>query len=130
MMRGLLYGWHGNVEKLTERNRYFRKVLFTGKHEQVVLMALGPGEEIGNEVHHDTDQFFRVESGRAQFVVANGKKRFAVGSGGAVVIPAGTYHNVKNVSKLPLKLYTIYAPPEHPAGTIDKTKADAIRRGD
>lgn len=115
----------GSIEKTTEKNKFFRKVIFTGKHLQLVLMNLQPKEEIGNEVHRKVDQFFRIEEGRAKFVF-NGSEAHLVGAGGAVVVPAGTYHNVINTSSTqPLKLYTIYTPPEHPDGTVNKTKADA-----
>jgi len=115
----------GHIEKATEKNKYFRKVLFTGKHSQLVVMCLKPKEEIGNEVHHDVDQFFRIEEGTAKFVF-NGKERHVVKDGDAVVVPAGTYHNVINTSShRPLKLYTVYTPPNHPDGTVHKTKAEA-----
>jgi mannose-6-phosphate isomerase-like protein (cupin superfamily) len=118
-------GYFGPIEKLTEKNRYFRKVLFTGKHAQLVLMCLRPGEEIGNEVHPKVDQFFRVEKGRAR-VVLNGKERHLVNPGGAFIVPAGTWHNVINTSKTAeLQIYTIYSPPNHPAGTIHRTKKAA-----
>lgn len=114
-----------SIEKITEKNKFFRKVLFTGKHLQLVVMSLQPKEEIGNEVHENVDQFFRIEDGRARFVL-EGKAEHLVGAGGAVVVPAGTYHNVINVSPTkPLKLYTVYTPPQHPDGTVQKTKADA-----
>lgn len=115
----------GKIETITEKNKNFRRVLFTGKHLQLVVMCLQPKEEIGNEVHPDVDQFFRIEEGRASFVL-NGKEKHMVGEGGAVVVPAGTYHNVINASPTkPLRLYTIYTPPQHPDGTVQKTKADA-----
>jgi mannose-6-phosphate isomerase-like protein (cupin superfamily) len=115
----------GPIEKLTLENSYFRQVLFTGKHSQLVLMCVGPGEEIGDEVHPNVDQFFRIEEGEAKFVL-NEKQEHAAGDGDAVVVPAGTYHNVINTSKTaPLKLYTLYSPPNHPAGTVHKTKAEA-----
>lgn len=118
-------GYFGNIEKLTEKNKYFRHVLFTGQHLQLVVMSLKPKEEIGNEVHEHVDQFFRVEEGRAKFVL-NGSEEHLVGAGGAAVVPAGTYHNVINPSPArPLKLYTIYTPPNHPDGTVHKTKAEA-----
>ncbi len=119
----------GVIEKQTLKNGYFRKVLFTGKHAQLVVMCLKPKEEIGNEVHHHVDQFFRLEAGEARFVF-NGKEKHIVKTkdGGAVIVPAGTYHNVINNSKTKkLKLYTIYSPPNHPAGTIHKTKAEAMK---
>ncbi len=115
----------GNIEKATLDNDYFRRVLFTGKYCQLVVMCLQPGEEIGNEVHPTVDQFFRIEEGNARFVF-NGKEEHIVGDGGAVVVPAGTYHNVINASPDgTLKLYTIYSPPNHPDGRIHKTKAEA-----
>jgi mannose-6-phosphate isomerase-like protein (cupin superfamily) len=115
----------GQIEKVTEKNKNFRQVVYTGKYMQLVVMCLGPGEEIGNEVHKTVDQFFRIETGKAKFVL-KGKETHQVGPGGAVVIPAGTYHNVINPSKTePCKLYTIYTPPNHKAGTVHKTKADA-----
>ncbi len=118
-------GYVGPIEKVTEQNKYFRKVLFTGKHLQLVAMCLQPKEEIGNEVHEDVDQFFRIEEGRAKFVLDNSEE-CVVGAGSAVVVPAGTWHNVINPSpSKPLKLYTIYTPPEHPDGTVHKTKAEA-----
>lgn len=119
-------GYVGPIEKITEKNKNFRRVLFTGKHAQLVVMALLPKEEIGNEVHKHVDQFFRIEEGRAKFVLDNGGEEHVVGAGGAVVVPAGTYHNVINVSPTkPLKLYTVYAPPNHPDGTVHRTKAAA-----
>lgn len=118
-------GYFGSIEKATEKNKHFRQVLFTGKYLQLVVMALKPKEEIGNEVHPDVDQFFRIEEGRAKFVL-NGTEEHVLGDGGAAVVPAGTYHNVINASPTkPLKLYTVYTPPEHPDGTVHKTKAEA-----
>jgi mannose-6-phosphate isomerase-like protein (cupin superfamily) len=115
----------GRIEQATLENGYFRQVLFTGKHSQLVVMCLQPSEEIGNEVHQNVDQFFRVEEGTAKFVF-NDKDEHVVGDGDAVVVPAGTYHNVINASSdKPLKLYTLYTPPNHPDGTVHKTKAEA-----
>jgi mannose-6-phosphate isomerase-like protein (cupin superfamily) len=116
----------GRIEKLTLENTYFRQVLFTGKHSQLVVMCLTPGEEIGDEVHQSVDQFFRIEQGEAKFVFNETQERPAR-DGDAVVVPAGTYHNVINTSKTALlKLYTIYSPPNHPDGTVHKTKAEAV----
>jgi len=113
-----------DIEQKTLENEYFRQVLFTAKNEQLVVMALKPGEEIGLETHHGIDQFLRVEAGEG-LAVLNGKE-YPVKDGSAVVVPAGTAHNFINVSKTEsLKLYTIYSPPEHPDGTVHKTKADA-----
>jgi len=118
-------GYVGPIEKATLDNDYFRQVLFTGEHLQLVVMCLQPGEEIGNEVHPTVDQFFRIEEGDARFVF-NGKEEHLVHASDAVVVPAGTYHNVINVSSTqPLRLYTIYTPPQHPDGTVHKTKAEA-----
>src|SRR5664279_6468188 len=98
----------GSIEKLALQNTYFRQVLFTAKHAQLVVMCLQPGEEIGDEVHPDTDQFFRIEQGEAKFIF-NEKEEHIVRSGEAVVVPAGTFHNVINTSRVSqLKLYTIY----------------------
>ena len=117
----------GNIEQLTLKNEFFRQVLFTGKYAQLVVMSLPMGEEIGNEVHEHVDQFFRIEQGEATFIFENKTKRIAK-NGDAIIVPAGTYHNVINSSKAEkLKLYTIYSPPNHPEGTIHKTKADALK---
>ena len=118
-------GYFGALESLTEKNRYFRRVLFTGTHAQLVLMCLQPGEEIGEEVHAKVDQFFRVETGTAR-VILNKTEKHLVRAGSAFIVPAGTRHNVLNPSPdQALHLYTIYSPPNHPDGTIHKTKADA-----
>ena len=116
----------GHLEKITVKNDDFRHVLFTGEHLQLVLMSLKPGEDIGNETHAAVDQFFRIEEGEARFVF-NATEDHLVAAGDAVVVPAGTSHNVINASAtLPLKLYTIYTPPNHPDGTVQKTKAEAL----
>lgn len=113
-----------DIEKLALANSYFRHVVYTGKHSQVVLMSLKPQEEIGMEVHETVDQFFRIEKGQAKFVVDG--VEYEAEDGDAVVIPAGSQHNVINPSfNEELKLYTIYSPPNHPDGTINETKADA-----
>ena len=120
-----MIGYVGSIEKATLKNKYFRQVLFTGKYSQLVVMCLQGGEEIGNEVHPNVDQFFRIEEGNAKFVF-NDKEEHLVGDGDAVVVPAGTFHNVINTSSTkPLRLYTIYTPPNHPDGTVHKTKAEA-----
>jgi mannose-6-phosphate isomerase-like protein (cupin superfamily) len=118
-------GYTVDIEKKTLANNYFRKVLFTGKHTQLVVMCLKPGEEIGNEVHPKVDQFFRIEQGRALFVLRG--KKIVAKNGDAVIVPAGTYHNVINDAKtIRLKLYTLYSPPNHADGTVHKTKAAAM----
>ncbi|MDD3679299.1 MAG: cupin domain-containing protein [Candidatus Shapirobacteria bacterium] len=117
-------GYHDNIEEITLENEDFRRVLFTGAHSQLVVMAIGPGEEIGQEVHSDVDQFFRFEAGEGKVVVDG--KEMVVGDGDAVIIPAGSEHNIINISALEkLKLYTIYSPANHPDGTIHKTKTEA-----
>ena len=118
--------YFGNIENLTLQNSYFRQVLFTGPNSQLVLMCLRPNEEIGAEVHPTVDQFFRIEKGTAKIVVDDGEEHM-VSDGDAIIIPAGTRHNVINASSTEdLKLYTIYAPANHPDGTIHKTKEEAM----
>lgn len=118
-------GYNGPIEQLTLKNSYFRQVLFTAKHCQLVLMNLIPGEEIGMEVHDSVDQFFRFEKGQGK-VIMDGEEAL-VKDGDVAIVPAGTQHNVINTSQTDdLKLYTIYSPPNHPDGTIHKTKADAL----
>ena len=118
-----MVGYVTNIETDTLENEDYRRVLFTGRNTQLVLMTLRPGEEIGRETHEEHDQFIRVESGTGA-VILNGEKH-ALEDGVAVVIPAGTEHNVINTSKSePLRLYTLYSPPEHPDGTVHRTKAD------
>ena len=117
-------GYLDNIEKITEENKYFRQVLFTSQHNQLVVMSLLPNEEIGMEVHEVTDQFFRVESGEGK-VIMNGEEKLIKG-GDAIIVTAGTQHNVINTSSvLPLKLYTIYSPPHHKDQIVHKTKAEA-----
>lgn len=118
-------GYNTNIEQLTIENSDFRRVLYTGKHLQLVLMSLKPGEEIGAEVHDDGDQFFRFEAG--QGVVTVDDSRYEVTDGSTVVVPAGANHNVINTSTdSDLKLYTIYAPPHHQDGTIRATREEAV----
>ncbi len=118
-------GFKGNIEELTLNNNNFRQVLFTGVNSQLVVMSLGPSEEIGMEVHPKIDQFFRFEKGEGK-VIINGEENL-VKDGDAVVVPAGAEHNIINTSGTDdLKLYTIYSPPNHPAGTVHATKADAM----
>ncbi len=114
----------GNIEELTAANTFFRQVIFTSQHTQLVLMCLQPNEEIGEEVHAVVDQFLRVEEGEGK-VIMDGQEQ-AIKAGSVIVVPAGTKHNVVNTSATnPLKLYTLYSPPHHKDGTIHKTKADA-----
>jgi mannose-6-phosphate isomerase-like protein (cupin superfamily) len=115
-------GFVNDIEQLTEDNEDFRRVLYTGKHLQLVLMALKPGEEIGEEVHEDRDQFFRVEEGEGEVLIDG--HRHAIKDDDAIVVPAGARHNVVNTGDESLKLYTLYGPPEHRDGVVQRTKAD------
>jgi len=120
-------GFKSNIEKATLANKDFRRVLYTGKYSQLVLMSLKPGEEIGEEVHKTVDQFFRFEKGMGVVLIDGVKQK--VTDGDAVIVPAGAKHNVTNTSKnAELKLYTIYSPPEHQDGTVRKTKAEALAK--
>ncbi|VVB73809.1 Cupin domain protein [uncultured archaeon] len=120
-------GYSTLIEKETLKNTDFRRVLYTGKNSQLVLMCLQPGEEIGAEVHPHIDQFFRFEKGEG--LVTIDAEKYKVKDGSAAIVPAGARHNVINTSKTePLKLYTIYSPPEHIDKTVMRTKADAIAR--
>ena len=116
-------GYKDNIEKQTEDNTDFRRVLYTGHNIQLVLMSIEPGDEIGAEVHDDRDQFFRIEAGEGEITIDDTIYRVKADDG--VIVPQGARHNVKSVGTEPLKLYTIYTPPEHPDGTIHKTKAAA-----
>jgi mannose-6-phosphate isomerase-like protein (cupin superfamily) len=117
-------GYYVDIEKRTRENAYFREVLFTGALSQLVVMSLQPGEETGLKTHPATDQFIRVEEGEGKAILQGAEYKLRDGS--AIIIPAGTDHNIINTcSKKALKLYTIYTPPEHPRGMICKTKADA-----
>ncbi len=116
-------GFVTNIEQDTLNNENFRKVVFTAPHCQLVLMMLLPGEEIGAEVHENVDQFFRIEKGQGKVVIAGEESQ--ISDGFAIVVPAGTEHNVINTGPEPLKLYTIYSPAHHKDGVIHKTKAEA-----
>jgi mannose-6-phosphate isomerase-like protein (cupin superfamily) len=116
-------GFIDDIEKLTKENTDFRRVLYTGKNLQLVLMSIKPGEEIGEEVHEDRDQFFRVEAGKGEVLIDG--VRTPVEDDYAIIVPAGARHNVVNTGDEPLQLYTLYAPPEHKDGTIRATKAEA-----
>lgn len=121
-------GFKINIEETTKSNNNFRMVLYTGKHSQLVLMSLEPGEEIGMEVHSDNDQFFRFEEGEG-LVVIDGNE-YQIKDGDAVVVPAGAQHNVINTSLITkLKLYTIYSPPHHKDGIVRTTKIEAETNG-
>ena len=116
-------GFVDDIESLTKANKDFRRVIYTGRHLQLVLMTLKPGEEIGEEVHEDHDQFFRIEKGKG--VVSIDGVRSRIKEDDAVIVPAGAKHNVVNTGEKPLKLYTIYGPPEHREGVVAPTREAA-----
>jgi len=117
-------GYTTNIEKDTLENSNFRKVLYTGKHSQLVLMSLKPKEEIGMEVHEENDQFFRFEKGQGKCIIDGNE--YDLGDGMAIVVPAGSQHNIINVSDTEeLKLYTIYSPAHHKDGIVRATKEEA-----
>ena len=119
-------GYHDDIERQTTGNSDFRRVLYTGHHLQLVLMTLQPGEEIGSEVHEDRDQFFRFEEGCGKVDIDDNS--YDVEDGSGVIVPAGAPHNVRNTGDEPLKLYTLYGPPEHKDGVVQSTKAEADAR--
>lgn len=125
----MLLIWADNIEAITEKNDTFRTVLWVGKHSELTLMSIPPGEEIGLEVHPDHDQFLRVEAGRAQVKAGptedDLRETIDVEADWAFIVPAGTWHNVINTGRDALKLYTVYSPANHEAGTVHKTKAEA-----
>jgi len=117
-------GFNTNIEEDTLANNNFRKVLYTGKHSQLVLMCLKPKQEIGLEIHTDNDQFFRIENGQGKCIIDSNE--YELGDGSAIVVPAGANHNVINTSETEeLKLYTIYSPAHHKDGIVRTTKEDA-----
>lgn len=121
--------WSANIEEATTANTTFRTVLFTGKAMQLTVMSIEPGEEIGLEMHEDTDQFLRIESGSARVLMGTSKDKldevYDLEEDWAVIVPAGTWHNLINTGTEPLELYSIYSPPQHPPGTVHATKADS-----
>lgn len=116
-------GYVNNIERATVENNLFRKVLYTGKYSQLVLMSLRPGEEIGEEVH-EVDQLLRIEAGSGKAVLDG--VEHSVADGSAILIPAGTRHNVINTGEAEMKLYSLYSPPEHKDGTVHATKEEAV----
>jgi mannose-6-phosphate isomerase-like protein (cupin superfamily) len=119
-------GFCGNIEQQTLDNQDFRRVVYTGGHLQLVLMTLQPGDEIGEEVHEDRDQFFRIEEGSGAIDIDGVANK--VEGDFAVIVPAGARHNVRNTGTTPLRLYTIYGPPEHKDAEVQSTKAEADAR--
>lgn len=117
-------GFVADIEKMTEHNKDFRRVLYTGKNLQLVLMTIEPGEDIGEEVHEGHDQFLRIEEGKGEAWIDGNMTK--IEEDFAVLVPAGAKHNIKNTGHKPLKLYTLYGPPEHADGVVHATKADAL----
>jgi mannose-6-phosphate isomerase-like protein (cupin superfamily) len=113
-----------NFQNVASENEFFRNVLYTGKRSQLVAMSLAPGEEIGAETHPSTDQTFFFIDGTGEATIDH--KPLSIAAGEVLCVPAGTLHNVRNTSKRAMKLLTLYAPPEHPAGTIEKTRDEAV----
>lgn len=112
-----------NIEQETITNEFFRKEIFTGEHLQITVMSLLPGESIGAEVHPHTDQFLRIEQGSGKAIIAG--QEYEIADDFAITIPAGEQHDIVNTGEIPMKLYSIYTPPEHPVGTVHKDKAEA-----
>lgn len=119
-----------DIDQATKHNNTFRTALWTGKHLQLTLMSINVGQDIGLEIHPNLDQFLRVEQGQGIVKMGYSKDNLdfqrSVTDGYAIIIPAGTWHNLINTGNMPLKLYSIYAPPQHPKGTVHRTKADAM----
>jgi mannose-6-phosphate isomerase-like protein (cupin superfamily) len=126
-----MLGWVGDIEQLTLENDTFRTVVFTGEHTQLTLMRLAPGEDIGLEVHPHLDQFLRLEMGRARVELGSSQGQIdethEVEEDWAFIVPAGVWHNVVNIGDEDVRLYSLYSPPEHPDGTVHRTKQDAQR---
>ena len=124
-----MIGWVGDIEDAAEENENFRTVLFTGEHAQLTVMSIAPGEDIGLEKHDGIDQFLRIEEGTARVELGRTKdaldETHELEDDSAVFVPAGTWHNVVNTGEDTVKLYSIYAPPEHPDGAVHATRADA-----
>jgi mannose-6-phosphate isomerase-like protein (cupin superfamily) len=124
-----MLGWVDDIEKVTKENSTFRTVVFTGGHTQLTVMRLGPGEDIGLEVHPKLDQFIRIEEGQARVELGQSEdsvdERHDVEDDWAIIVPAGVWHNVVNTGSGDVKLYSLYSPPEHPDGTVHRTKAEA-----
>ena len=124
-----MLGWVGDVARATVENETFRTVLFTGEHLQLTVMRLARGEDIGREAHPHLDQFLRVEAGRGRVELGRSEhlvdEAYDVEDDWAIVVPAGVWHNIVNIGDDELKLYSLYAPPEHPDGTVHRTKGEA-----
>ena len=125
-----MLGWIGDIERQTLNNATFRTVVFTGEHTQLTVMSIEPGDDIGREVHPDHDQFLRIEQGSARIELSRTEDEVEethdAEADWAVIVPAGTWHNLVNTGYSELKIYSLYSPPEHPDGTVHRTKADAL----
>jgi len=125
-----MLGWIGNIERETLDNTTFRTVVFTGEHTQLTVMSIEPGDDIGREAHHDRDQFIRIEQGTARVELSRTEEAIDethdAEADWAIIVPAGVWHNVVNTGTEALKVYSLYSPPEHPDGTVHRTKADAM----
>lgn len=119
-----MHGYLKNIEEETINNSDYRRVIYTGKHSQLVFMNLKPGEEIGNEVH-EVDQFIRIEAGSGEALL-NNEQKTTISDGFAILVPAGTWHNITNTGTDDLKIYTVYSPPQHLKDTVQPTKADEV----
>ncbi len=119
-----------NIDQATKRNNTYRTALWTGGHLQLTLMSINVGEDIGLEIHPELDQFLRIEQGQGLAMMGTSKDNLSfqrrVENGYAILVPAGTWHNLINTGGIPLRLYSIYAPPQHPRGTVQRTKAEAM----
>ena len=124
-----MIGWVGDIEAATLSNETFRTVLFTGEHTQLTVMSIAPGDDIGREIHPDHDQFIRIEQGTARVELSGSEDEVEethdAQADWAIIVPAGVWHNVVNTGNGELKLYSLYSPPEHPDGTVHRTKAEA-----
>ena len=124
-----MIGWVGDIERETLGNETFRTAVYTGEHTQLTVMRLRPGEDIGREMHPQLDQFLRVESGTARVELGRSEdavdETHDVGPDWAAIVPAGVWHNLVNTGEDDVKLYSLYSPPEHPPGTVHRTKAEA-----
>jgi len=125
-----MLGWIGDIERTTIDNETFRTVVFTGEHTQLTVMSIEPGDDIGREVHAEHDQFLRIEQGTARVELSRTEdtvdETHDAEADWAIIVPAGVWHNVVNTGPEPLKVYSLYSPPEHPDGTVHRTKADAV----
>jgi mannose-6-phosphate isomerase-like protein (cupin superfamily) len=128
-----MLGWIGDIERETRDNTTFRTVVFTAAHTQLTVMSIEPGDDIGREAHPEHDQFIRIEQGTARVELSRTEDTLEethdAEADWAIIVPAGVWHNVVNTGTEALKVYSLYSPPEHPDGTVHRTKADAMAAG-